>query len=129
MTSLSQHDPKNKTTRQLDLFADEAPPEHAVTQIGNCFRFGVSDVAPAVAAPADGPLAGVAVKLEHDRCKCGSDTAAIGDGRAMHRASLSCRSCGRHRGWLSRFTVYWLKSVISLHGRPDKPIILRRPQL
>jgi hypothetical protein len=39
VTSLSQHSPKNKTTRQLDLFADDAPPEHA-TQIGNGFRFG-----------------------------------------------------------------------------------------
>ena len=75
------------------------------------------------------PLAGLAVKLEHDRCKCGGDTAIIGDGKAKHHASLTCRSCGRHRGWLSRFTAYWIKNVISLHGRPDKPIIMRGPQL
>ena len=67
MTSLSQHSPKNKTTRQLDLFADEAPAERA------------DDVAPAIAAPAH-PLAGAVVKLAHDRCKCGSDTAIVGDG-------------------------------------------------
>jgi hypothetical protein len=129
VTSLSQHSPKNKTTRQLDLFADEAPPEHGVTQIGNRFRFGVSDVAPAGTAPAHDPLAGLAVKLEHDRCKCGSDTAIIGAGKAMHRASLTCRSCGRHRGWLSKFTADWIESVISLHGKPDKPIVMRGPQL
>ena len=126
MTSLSQHSPKNKT-RQLDLFADEAPPEHAVTQIGNCFRFG-SDVAPVVAAPADDPLASLAVQFEHDFCRCGSNVATIGGGRAMHRASLTCRSCNRFRGWLSRHTANWIESVISLHGRPDKPIILRGPK-
>jgi hypothetical protein len=58
-----------------------------------------------------------------------SDTAIIGDGRAMHRASLTCRGCGRHRGWLTTFTANWIESVISLHGRPDKPIIVRVPQL
>jgi len=110
-----QHAQKNKTTRQ--------------PQIGNRFRFGVSDVAPVVAAPADDPLAGLAVKLEHDRCKCGSDTAIIGAGKAMHHTSLTCRSCGRHRGWLSRFTANWIEAVINLHGRPDKPIIVRGPQL
>jgi hypothetical protein len=75
------------------------------------------------------PLAGLAVKLERDRCKCGSDTAIIGDGKAMHRASLSCRSCGRFRGWLSRHTADWIEAVINLHGRPDKPIVMRGPQL
>ena len=73
------------------------------------------------------PLVGLVVKLERDRCKCGSDTVIIGAG--MHRASLSCRSCGRFRGWLSRHTADLIESVISLHGRRDKPIIVRGPQL
>jgi hypothetical protein len=85
------------------------------------------DAAP-IAAPAHDPLAGLAVKLEHDRCKCGGDIAIIGDGKAMHRASLSCRSCGRFRGWLSRHTADWIEAVINLHGRPDKPITMRGPQ-
>jgi hypothetical protein len=109
VTSLSQHSPKNKTAQQFDLF--EAAP---------------TDDAASIAAPAT--LAGLAVKLERDRCKCGSDTAIIGDGKAMHRASLSCRSCGRFRGWLSRFTADWIEAVINLHGRPDEPIILREPK-
>ena len=116
MTVLDQHPSKNKL-QQLDLFADEAPTERT------------DDAAPAVAAPTRDPLAGLAVKLEHDRCKCGSDTAIIGAGKAMHHASLTCRSCGRHRGWLSRFTANWIEAVINLHGRPDKPIIVRGPQL
>ena len=83
---------------------------------------------PDTVPPAD-PLAGLAVKLEHDRCKCGSDTAIIGTGNAMHRATLTCRSCGRPRGWLSRPSANWIEAVIDLHGRPDKPIIIRGPQL
>jgi hypothetical protein len=75
------------------------------------------------------PLAGLAVKLEHDRCKCGSDTAIIDIGKTMYRASLSCRGCGCHRGWLSRSTADWIEAVINLHGRPDKPIVVRGPQL
>jgi len=79
VTSLSQHDPKNKTTRQLDLFADEAPPEHEITQIGNRFRFGVNDVASVVAAPADHPLAGLAVKLS--ACTAGPTSRSSCGGR------------------------------------------------
>jgi hypothetical protein len=75
------------------------------------------------------PLAGLTVKLEHDRCRCGSDAAIIGDDKAMHRASLTCRSCGRHRGWLSKPTANFIAAVIDLHGRPDKPIIMRGPRL
>jgi hypothetical protein len=75
------------------------------------------------------PLAGLVLKLEHDPCRCGSDTAIIGEGSAMYRATLTCRSCGRHRGWLSRPTANWIEAVIDLHGRPDKPIEMRGPQL
>ena len=117
MTSLSQHSPKNKTaTRQLDLFTDDEAER-------------TDNAAPAVAAPAPDPLAGLAVQLEHDYCRCGSNVTTIGDGKAMHRAALTCRSCNRFRGWLSRHTANWIESVISLHGRPDKPIIVRGPQL
>ena len=111
-----QHAQKNKTAQQFDLF-EAAPPERIENHV------------PAAVAATTDPLAGLAVQFEHDFCRCGSNVATIGDGKAMHRASLTCRSCGRHRGWLSRFTAYWLKSVISLHGRPDKPIIVRGPQL
>jgi hypothetical protein len=79
--------------------------------------------------PAADPLAGLAVKLEHDPCRCGSDTAIIGTGNAIYRATLTCRSCGRPRGWLSRPTADWIEAVINLHGRPDKPIEMRGPQL
>jgi hypothetical protein len=66
VSSLGQHSAKNKT-RQLDLFANDEVER-------------TDDAAPAGTAPAHDPLAGLAVKLEHDRCRCGSDTAIVGAG-------------------------------------------------
>ena len=103
-------------SQQFDLF-ETAPPER------------IDDDTPAAvtAATAD-PLAGLMVQFERGFCRCGSNVATIGDGTAMHRACLNCRSCGRSRGWLSWHTANWIESVISLHGQPDKPIILRGPK-
>jgi hypothetical protein len=30
---------------------------------------------------------------------------------------------------LSRHTADWIESIISLHGRPDKPVVIRGPRL
>jgi hypothetical protein len=107
-----QHAQKNKTAQQPDLFDEGAPP------------------APhAIASATTDPLTGLVVELPDDFCRCGSNTAIIGAGVNIHRAALRCRSCHRHRGWLSRRTADWIESIISLHGRPDKPVVIRGPRL
>lgn len=128
MTSLSQHSPKNKAARQLDLFANEVPTERTDNAAPVFRDMGDVTEKPVAAATLADPLAGLVVKLEHDFCRCGSNVAIIGDGKAMHRASLNCRSCGCFRGWLSKFTANWIEAVVNLHGRPDTPIIVRGPR-
>jgi hypothetical protein len=103
MQSLSEAEPKSKGV-QLDLF-DGTPKPKASTD----------------------PLAGLLVKTP-DQCRCGSDVAVIGAGTAMHRASLNCRSCGKHRGWLSKFTADWIEAVARKFGAPEI-ITLRGPRL
>jgi hypothetical protein len=67
-------------------------------------------------------LTGLTVRLEADRCRCGSEFATIG-----HDAGLICRSCGRRRGFLSKFRRDWIIAVISKFGRGD--ITIRGPRL
>jgi hypothetical protein len=74
------------------------------------------------------PLIGLAVRLPNDLCKCGSDIAVIGTGTAPHYARLQCRSCGRFRGWLSKFTADWIAGVAASFGAPET-ITLRGPRL
>jgi hypothetical protein len=114
VTVYHQHAQKNKTAHQFDLF-EAAAPERIE-----------GDASPTVAT---NPLAGLVVQFEHDFCRCGTNVAIIGAGVNIHRASLRCRSCHRHRGWLSRHTANWIETIINLHGRPDKPITIRGPRL
>lgn len=118
-----QRTQKNKT-RQLDLFAGSAVEANSAA-----FRDMTRCHGNLPTAQLNDPLIGLAVCLPNDPCKCSSDIAVIGTGLAIHRASLSCRSCGRSRGWLPKFTADWIASVISLCGRPDTPIIIRGPRL
>jgi hypothetical protein len=76
------------------------------------------------AAPAD-PLFGVAVKLRDSCGKCADLVAIIGPGKAPHFASLLCRLCGLHRGWLSRANYTFLNEVINKFGAPSEPIVFR----
>jgi hypothetical protein len=69
---------------------------------------------------------GLHVKLP-DICRCASDVATICAGNETHYAELKCRSCERHRGWLSQFTARWLESVAAKFGAPEI-ITLRRPR-
>jgi hypothetical protein len=48
------------------------------------------------------PLLGFAVKLPNTCSKCADLVAIVGPGKPPHSASLLCRSCGTHRGWISR---------------------------
>jgi hypothetical protein len=70
------------------------------------------------ARPAD-PLIGLAVKLPDTCGKCGQLVAIISAGKLPHCASLLCRSCGLHRGWI------FLKEIINKFGSPSEPIVFR----
>jgi hypothetical protein len=108
--------PKNKIPGQLDLFGVRANT--------------ADETAPAsisVHEHAADPLVGLWVRTP-DACRCASDVAVIGAGTETHRASLRCRSCGRHRGWLSKFTAGWIENVVGRWGRPEI-IKIRGPRL
>jgi hypothetical protein len=68
-------------------------------------------------------LAGLTVRLEADACKCGSEFAVIG-----RDAELRCRSCGRPRGFISKFRADWITAVIGQFGRSQE-ITIRGPRL
>jgi hypothetical protein len=87
--------------RQLNLFAEPSP------------------------APTD-PLIGLAVRLPHDPCRCGTNVAEIGPGKGPHLASLSCRACGAHRGWISHTTHEFLTAIVNKFGCPETPIVIQR---
>jgi hypothetical protein len=76
------------------------------------------------AVPA-GPLSGLTVKLPDTCGKCGDLVAIIGPGKPPHCASLLCRSCGLHRGWVSRANSTFLNEVINKFGAPSEPIVFR----
>jgi hypothetical protein len=72
--------------------------------------------------PTTDRLTGRAVELPNDRCKCGSNVAIID-----HDRQLSCRSCGRLRGYLSKHTADWITEVIKTVG--TETITIRGPSL
>jgi hypothetical protein len=96
--------------QQLDLFAEV-------------------DTSPSSAAAASVPamlsLAGIEVQLPKI-CQCGSPLALVGPGAGPHAARLNCRTCNRHRGWLSRASYEFLFRTILILVRPKNPIIIRR---
>ena len=61
-----------------------------------------------------------------DPCQCSTCIALIGPGAGPHRASLHCRKCERHRGWLSSDSFEFITTIINKFGRPRSPIIIRR---
>jgi hypothetical protein len=69
------------------------------------------------AVPAD-PLLGLAVKPPNTCSKCADLVAIIGPGKPPHSASLLCRSCGLHRGWIrARIARSSMRSSTSLARR------------
>jgi hypothetical protein len=76
-------------------------------------------------ATAAHPLTGLAVKLPDTCSKCGHLVAIIGPSKPPHFASLLCRSCGMHRGWLSRANYTFLNEIINKFGAPTEPIVFR----
>jgi hypothetical protein len=78
----------------------------------------------AATAPAD-PLFGIAVKLPDTCSKCGELVGVVGPGKPPHCASLLCRSCRLHRGWISRANYTFLNEIIKKFGAPSEPIVFR----
>lgn len=76
-------------------------------------------------APSD-PLHGLSVWLPKP-CRCGSELAKIGPGKAMHAASLICCKCQKHRGWIAGVTRKFLTETVKKFGRPTEPITIRAP--
>jgi hypothetical protein len=72
-----------------------------------------------------GPLSALAVKLPSTCSKCGSLIAIVGPAKPPHSASLLCRSCGLHRGWISRANYSFLNEIINKFGAPTEPIVFR----
>ena len=75
--------------------------------------------------PSADPLLGLAVKLPNTCSKCADLVAIIGPGKPPHSASLLCRSCGLHRGWISRANYTFLTEIINKFGAPTEPIVFR----
>lgn len=67
---------------------------------------------------------GLIVKLP-DACSCGATQATVGSSAGPHHASLRCRACERHRGWMSGETYNFITRVIDNFGRPTEPISVR----
>lgn len=65
------------------------------------------------------------MKLPNTCSKCADFVAIIGPGKPPHSASLLCRSCGLHRGWVSRANYTFLNEVINKFGAPSGPIVFR----
>jgi hypothetical protein len=120
MNVLNPHAFKNKTPFQLDLFAAATAEQSAPEPL-------TPAAAPPIVPAAD-PLIGQAVRLPNDLCKCGSDIAVIRAGKGPHHARLQCRSCGRFRGWVCKFTADWIASVAAKFGAPEI-ITIKAPYL
>jgi hypothetical protein len=71
-----------------------------------------------------GGIVGLAVQPQTTCRRCGDPVAVVGAGKAMHHASLHCRSCDLHRGWLSRAHCAYLAEIVAEAGVPREPIIL-----
>jgi hypothetical protein len=72
------------------------------------------------------PILGLKIELRRtgdSRCRCGSIEAVIGEGKAMHQASLRCIGCDRHRGWASGTLVASLLETTRFCGHPTSAVL------
>ena len=111
--------PKNEGRREGHRLSTTGAPDRKVIRPLNA-QLDLFDTA----TVAD-PLTGLAAKLPETCGKCGHLVALVGPGKPPHRASLLCRSCGLHRGWISRATYTVLNEVISKFSVPTEPIVFR----
>jgi len=71
------------------------------------------------------PLIGLVVTLPDTCSTCGHLVAIVGPGKPPHFASLLCRSCEMHRGWVSHANCTFLNEIVNKFGKPNEPIVLR----
>jgi hypothetical protein len=71
------------------------------------------------------PIIGIKIEMDREPCRCGATLALIGEGAAMHAASVRCINCKRHRGWLPTLAVEGLLETTALFGRPTT--VIRSP--
>jgi hypothetical protein len=76
-------------------------------------------------------ILGLQVTTEDGACKhCGTDTAIVRAGKAMHAAALLCSACGRFRQWLSADAVENVGDLYHaskrMFGPPDVRIRTKR---
>lgn len=85
----------------------------------------LAQLEPLGGAPSADPLLGLVVKLPTTCSKCNHLVAIVGPGNPPHSASLLCRSCRLHRGWISHATYTFLCEVINKFGATIEPIVFR----
>src|SRR5262245_35480922 len=69
-------------------------------------------------------LIGLRVMLPAPCPRCCSSIAALGAGKAMHKASVICQ-CERYLGWVSAETYSFLTETVRNFGKPTEPIQIR----
>jgi hypothetical protein len=77
-----------------------------------------------VTTPSSSPI-GLEVITPKPCRGCGSAIAIVGSSKGPHRASVACRCCGSHRGWLSGETFQFLSDAISIFR---EPVVIRHNQ-
>ena len=70
------------------------------------------------------PVLGLAVQPANACRHCDDAVAIVGPGKGPHAASMCCRSCGCHRGWLSRANHTFINNLIDAGEPLREPFIL-----
>jgi hypothetical protein len=86
---------------------------------------GVADLFGTTTLPSTS-IVGLRVTMDRPCRTCGSTNYAIGAGKAMHAASVTCAACGRHGGWVSKTSHDFIDEGVDVFGRPEEPIVVRR---
>jgi hypothetical protein len=71
-------------------------------------------------------LLGIQVQTKKP-CSCGSIIALIAEGKSIHAASLRCEKCDVFREWVAHDVVAFSIACVQLFGRPEAPVVLRKP--
>jgi hypothetical protein len=78
-------------------------------------------------------LLGLPIRLERTIdgpcAECGETAVIIGSSAGPHAASLRCKRCDRHRGWLPKTVADFLTDIVVRFGRPTEPITIRNSEL
>jgi hypothetical protein len=71
-------------------------------------------------------LLGIQVQTKKP-CSCGSIIALIAEGKSIHAASLRCEKCDVFREWVAYDVTAFSIACVQLFGRPEAPVVLRKP--